>query len=269
MMSKLRVGIEINEILRARWLQFDRYYVQEFGEEAVPENQEYVYDLFSTYKWEDVVEVNKELKEPEDIPKDINPLEYQVNDNGEADADIFLFKKPEELKLTAKQVYNRFMFEDYLLEIHGSAPPMYRGMDLEVNKFLDKYSDTVEFSVLSVENKFSIPPTLFFLSKITSRFKNIRFVDKAEDMWEYVDILITTNPKLLDNGVPDGKFEMSHENEVNTINISQRDKHIIKLDRPYNKKCQDGAIKGQLLQINDLNGNEMFEKLINYNPKDK
>ena len=202
-MSKLKVGIDINEVLRARWLQFDRYYVQEFGEDSVPKDQAYVFDLFENYKWEDTVEEVKELKEPEDMPEDINPLEYQVDNNGEAEADIFLFKKTEEVKLTAKQVYNRFMYEDYLLEIHGSAPFMYRGMDLDVNNFLEKYGDTVDFVALSVENKFSIPPTLFFLSKMSSRFKNIAFVDKAEDMWNHTDVLITTNPEILDAGTPD------------------------------------------------------------------
>ena len=38
-MSKVKVGIDINEILRARWLQFDRFYVQEYGEDQVPEDQ--------------------------------------------------------------------------------------------------------------------------------------------------------------------------------------------------------------------------------------
>ena len=272
-MSKLKVGIDINEILRARWLQFDRFYAQEYGEDTIPEDQGYVYDFFKEYKWEDTVEVDKELKEPEDMPENINPLEYQVDENGQAEADIFLFKKPVETKLTAKEVYNRFMYEDYVFEIHGSAPPMYRGIEVHLNEFLLKYESVADFTLLSVENKFSIPSTLFFLSKITARFPSIRFVDKAVDMWDYVDVLITTDPEILDAGTPD------------IVYIPP--KQIIKLLRPYNEKSQDGALGlagRQILQIKDLTGydeddedkkrpttdegRELFQKIINYNPKD-
>lgn len=281
-MSKLKVGIDINEILRARWLQFDRFYVQEYGEDKVPEDQGYVYDFFKEYKWEDTIEVEKELKEPEDMPENINPLEYQVDEKGEADADIFLFKKSVETRLTAKEVYNRFMYEDYVFEIHGSAPPMYRGIEVHLNEFLLKYENVVDFTLLSVENKFSIPSTLFFLSKITARFPSVRFVDKAEDMWDYADVLITTDPELLNAGTPDGGFLTTPHGPLAI------EKYIIKLLRPYNEKCQDGALGlagRQILQLKDLTGyheNEdegkkrpttnkgrnLFQKIIKYNPKD-
>ena len=58
MSKKLKVGIDINEVFRAKWLQFDRFYTQEFGEEGIPE-QPYVYDFFKNYKFEDTVEFIK------------------------------------------------------------------------------------------------------------------------------------------------------------------------------------------------------------------
>ena len=196
-MSKLKVAIDINEVLRAKWVQFDKFYVEEFGEEGVPKEEQYVYDFFNTYQWKDTVETVREMREPEDTPDSIHPVDYQVNEKtGEAPADFMLFKRPEKVSLTAKEVFNRFMYEDYLFEIHGSAPMMYRNMDVHVNKFLEKYEDTAEFIVFSVENKFSIPPTLFFLSKTSSRFKKYQFVDKAVDMWKEADVLITTDPEV-------------------------------------------------------------------------
>jgi hypothetical protein len=242
MSKKLKIGIDVNEILRARWLQFDRFYVQEFGEEGAPKEQPYVYDFFGKYKWSGTTEVIKELKEPEDFPEDINPLDYQHNEKlGEAPADFALFKTPEEVHLTAKEVYNRFMYEDFLFEIFGSAPMMYKDMDLHVNKFYEKYKNTVDFVIVSKENIFSIPSTLFFLSKIRSRFGNYRFVETNEEMWEGLDILITTDPELLD-GSP-----------IRTI----------KLKRPYNEKNFNGIIT-PILQINDLIDNGEFEKIIDY-----
>lgn len=243
MSKKIKVGIDINEIFRAKWLQFDRFYAQEFGEEGVPE-EPYVYDFFKHYKFEDTTEIIRELKEEGDLPENINPIDYQINEkSGEAPADAFLFKKPEVIKLTAKEVYNRFMYEDFLFELHASAPIMYKGMDLHVNNFLEKYGETCEFTLFSVENKFSIPPTLFFLSKMTSRFKNIKFVDKSTEMFNDVDVLITTDPEILSLGVPWGK-------------------KIIKMKRPYNEKIKSSSMEA--LQIADLINNPEFEKIIKY-----
>jgi len=245
-MSKLKVGIVVDEILRAKWLQFDRFYVQEFGEEGVPEKQPYVYDFFNTYKWKDTEEIEREMREPEDTPEDINPLDYQVNEKGEAPADFMLFKKAEKIIIPARQVYNRFMYEDFLFEIHGAAPKMYPQLDLDVNNFLLKYENSADFIILSVENRFSIPPTLFFLSKISARFRNYIFVEKALDMWKNVDVLITTDPEILKLGTPWGK-------------------KLIKLTRPYNENIKTGSI--DVLQIADLNGDKEFEKIIKYKIK--
>jgi len=243
-MSKLKIGIDVNEVLRARWLQFDRFYAQEFDENELPEEQlPYVYDFFEKYDWKDIEEEVKEMREPEDTPDTINPIDYQVDEKGEAPADFLIFKKTEKVKLTAREVYNRFMYEDYLFEIHGAAPKMYGQMDLDVNNFLLKYDDTVDFTVMSVENRFSIPPTLFFLSKISSRFRNYKFVDKAVDMWKEVDVLITTDPEILKLGAPWGK-------------------KIIKLKRPYNENIKGGSL--EVLQIHDLTNNKEFEKIIKY-----
>ena len=245
MNKKLRVGIDINEVLRAKWLQFDRYYVEEFGEEGVPTEQLYVYDFVNSYKWKDTIEISKDLKEPEDMPENINPIDYQHNEKlGEAPADAFLFKAPEKIKLTAKEVYNRFMYQDFVYEIHGSAPIMYKNMDLHVKNFYEKYKDTVDFTLYSRENIFSIPSTLFFLSKITSRFSKYHFFEKNDEVWDNVDIFITTDPEFI-------------------ISIP-KNKKIIKLLRPYNEKFNISCIS-PVLQLNDLNGNEEFEKLIKYN----
>jgi hypothetical protein len=245
-MSKLKVGIVVDEILRAKWLQFDRFYAQEFGEEGIPEQQPYVYDFFKGYQWKDVVEEIQEMREPEDTPENINPIDYQVDEKGEAPADFMLFKPKEKVSLTARQVYNRFMYEDFLFELHGAAPKMYPQLDLDVNNFLLKYDETADFSILSVENRFSIPPTLFFLSKISTRFRTYRFVEKAVDMWKEVDVLITTDPEIIQLGAPWGK-------------------KLIKLKRPYNENLKSGSI--EVLQIADLIDNKDFEKIIKYKTK--
>ena len=242
--KKINIGIDINEVLRALWLQFDKYYVLEFGESGVPEDNKYSCDFFNDYKWNDITEIEKELKEPEEFNNDISPIYYQTDEkSNEALADSFLFKAPKKIELTAKEVYNRFLFEDYVYEIFALAPMMYKGMDLDIKNFLIKYKDYADFTLYSVENFFSIPSTLFFLSKITSRFKTIKFIDEPMEMWIDSDILITADPRILNNGTPWGK-------------------KLIKVSRPYNEKIDEGNLK--ILHVNDLINNEKFEKLIKY-----
>jgi len=242
--KKLRIGIDINEVLRARCLQINRFYAEEFGEEGIPENW-YVFDVFKNYKWSDTIEYTKDLKEPEDCPEHINPIDYQVDETtGEAPADFALFKPKKENRLTAKEMYNRFMYEDYVFEIHASAPIMYRGMDLHVKNFYEKYKNSAEFVIVSKENEFSTPSTLFFLSKMMCRFPKYIFYKNDENIWDSIDILVTTDPDILDGIIPE-------------------DKNVIKLIRPYNEECNKGLIS-DILQLNDLSENGEFEKIINY-----
>ncbi len=248
-MKKLKIGIDIDEVLRAKWIQFDRYYVEEFGEGGVPKENPYTHDFFKNYMWEDTVIKNTYLKEPEETPDLINPLDYQTDGDDEAPADFTLFKKEEE-KISADKQYKKFMYEDYVLEIHGTAPVMYKGMELHIDKFYKKYKDHADFVIMGKENWFSIAPTLFFLSKSMSRFKEYRFVDDLNEYWsDDIDLIITANPDLIKTK-PKGK------------------KHI-KLNRPFNGDADNGEIKN-ILQINDLTDNQIFEKMLNIkNEEDK
>jgi len=247
--KKIKIGIDIDEVLRAKWLQFDKYYVEEFGEDGTPEENPYTQNYFNNYVWKDVVEKNRYLKEPEDTPEKISPIDYLVDESGESPADSFIFKMEESNTLSAKEVYNRFMYEDYVLEIHGSAPLMYKRMELDIDKFIKKYEDFCDFVVLGKENWFSIPPTLFFLSKTMMRFKEYRFHDNYDEYWsDDVDIVITCNPDVME--------------------CKPNNKKHIKLDRPYNTQNKSGLINN-LLHVNDLINSEKFEKIIGYKKDEK
>lgn len=232
--NKPIISIDIDEILRNTWIQFDRMYVQEFGEEGIPE-EEYVFDYFNTYKWEGGIETVNILKD--DAPEDISPKDYQVDEKGESLADPFLFKK-EEKEYTAKEQFEKFMYEDYVFEIFGSAPQMYRGLDLHLNQFIKEFKDC-EINIVSKENEFSIPPTLFFLSKTMVRFKKYIFYNDYDEYWNDCDVLITTNPYLLEN--------------------KPEDKTVIKLNRPYNK---DIECENEYIQLYDLVNDNKFKKII-------
>lgn len=240
-MSKKVIGIDINEVLRARWIQFDKYYIQEFGDKGVPLDNSYVYDFFKYYKFEDKIIIEKELKEPEQMP-DISDIYYQVdNKTGECIADDFVFKPSKRIYLSKEEVYNKFLYHDYCFEIFGAAPLYYYNINVDVNNLYNKYKDNINLVVLSVENYYTISPTLFFLSKSMIKFKNIHFVDNPLDMWKFCDILITTDPSILSYGEPWSK-------------------KLIKVVRPYNENIKVGSLC--INNINDLLDNQKFEKLI-------
>jgi hypothetical protein len=78
---------------------------------------------------------------------------------------------------------------------------------------------------------------------VTSRFKNYCFVEKASEMWKHVDILITTDPEILESDIPWGK-------------------KLIKINRPYNEKIKAGSL--MVTHFVDLIDNQKFEKIIKY-----
>lgn len=241
-MKKIKIGIDLDEVIRAKWSQFDKYYCEEFGEDNVTEEGNYCLDFFDGYVWEDTVEENKLLNE--DIPDDINPKYYHDDENKVNDV---LFKTEKNI-LTAKDVYNRFMYEDFLSEIFGYAKLIKPNIDVKLNEFIRKYEinfNGVELILFSEENKLSIPPTLFFLSKIKVPFNEYKFYNDKNDAINDFDIVITTDPKIID-----------YEGD----NIK-----VIKIERPYNNETnKNGEIKG-LTHIDELISNPEFEKLINYN----
>ena len=150
----------------------------------------------------------------------------------------------EVIKYTARENYNKFMYEDYCFEIFGTAPKMYKRVDYDLDLFYKKFMKQFNFVLVSKENWFSIPPTLFFLSsQITSRIKKYVFAETNEEIWDEVDFLITTDPELLN---------------------PPKNKKVIKLNRPYNED-----IKTDLSAINfiELIKNDEFLELISFKPE--
>lgn len=237
--KKIKVGIDINELIRARSQQFDRYYVNEFGEEGAPKDQPYSYDFFNDYQWKDVNEDENILLD--DAPEDIDPRDYIVDPlTGVAPADVFLMKK-EVVRITAKEVYERFLYKDFVFEIFASAPSIYPNIELDLDKILRKYSKHVDFVLFSKENLYTRPSTFSFLSKSRCRFNEVRLYDNYNDLINGLDIVITTDPELI------------------TLIIDE--KVVFKADRPYNVNIEcDLAIAN----LQHLLTDERFKIMVGY-----
>ena len=73
-----------------------------------------------------------------------------------------------------------------------------------------------EFILISREGGMAIPSTLFFLAKTKSTCPNIKFVTDYSKVWDYVDVMVTDHPKI--------------------INTKPLEKINIVIDKEYNKK---------------------------------
>lgn len=104
---------------------------------------------------------------------------------------------------------NRFMYFEAPLEIFGHADQVSDNLINHFNTLLSiiKYEEEHEIELVSKEADKSIPSTFFFLSKTGCRADKVRFVNKAENEWDGLDILITANPQALLNK-PSGKISV-------------------------------------------------------------
>ncbi|MCD8206314.1 MAG: hypothetical protein LUD72_00085 [Bacteroidales bacterium] len=122
-------------------------------------------------------------------------------------------------------LYHAFRYEDYAFEIHSRADLMERNLIGVLNTWIngdlcnfdeDKNPDVVIVSPL--EGSLSLPSTLGFLSRVGLKAREFYFPVDSMTIWDRCDILITANPKLIEN-CPEGKT-------------------VLKINAPYNTKVK-------------------------------
>lgn len=219
-MGKVKLGIDIDEILRAKWLAFDRYYADEFGEDGIKEPFD-TYDLMNHYEFVETEQVDQLLRddflEDEKLQK-MSPTEYVVDpETGKSAMDDAAFKIEKKI-LSPQEVFDKFLYEDFNFEIHGSAPKLYMNADVDLGVFMKRYNEYFDFILFAKTKSISIPATLFFLSKMKVECKNIAFVYNNQEIFDQVDWVLTTDPSIADEK-PDGKV-------------------VVLLERLYNEKTQ-------------------------------
>lgn len=123
----------------------------------------------------------------------------------------------------SQQEYKRFVYEDYPYELFGKCETVNKYTSVYLNKWLEelKNIDTEEevtiIIVSPMEYGLTIQSTYFFLSKIGCRVREIYLPTDSLTIWDKCDVLITANPKLLENR-PNNKVS-------------------IKITADYNKEC--------------------------------
>jgi len=157
--------------------------------------------------------------------------EKYVGDIDITEEDVTNFNLIEFFKFDDINKLNSFLYLEAPLEIFGHAGQMSDGLMNHFNNFILEMRDDGEHEVelISLEVDKSIPSTFFFLSKLGAKIPNIRFVNKYEDKWNGIDVLITANPKTLECK-PSGKIG-------------------VKVNCPYNKETKSDYEVNSLLDF--------------------
>ena len=132
------------------------------------------------------------------------------------EGDVTEFDLMKYFKFNSVDEMNKFLYDEAALEISGHADQLHDNIMNQFNMFLMDIRDDEEheIEIVSREAVKSIPSTLFFLSKLSCRASNIRFVMAYDEYWDGVDVLITANPKALESK-PDGKISIKIKSSYN------------------------------------------------------
>lgn len=144
---------------------------------------------------------------------------YREKDIEITEDDITEFDLVKYFEFESKEDMYKLFYEEGALETFGMPDQMHDNIMSKLNIFnLDMIDEEEGVEVMIIERAVSRAKggTLFFLSKLDCEIPEIRFVNEYEDMWNYVDVLVTANPIAIESK-PEGKV-------------------CVKIDASYNKE---------------------------------
>ncbi len=196
--NKKVLGIHIDGVIRNKFDQFDRIYrkknIVNPGLVDMNENFEYV-------------------------KKDTNVAEEQrleILTNRLIHWPISTYNLRNHYEFENEQAFNKFLFDDYVFEIFGSAGQHPKSMD-SANRLqgMGEAFNSYDTVLICPGKDQVVTATLYFLTKSASRIKKMLFTDDPETIWSNCDVVITDSPDLLDNK-PSGKKTIKVVREYNT-----------------------------------------------------
>jgi len=182
----MRIGIEMNGVLRDTLLKFRQLY-EKFNIDLMPELEEGQEPVFKY-----------EVVEP------IDSLDLLKH---------FTFPSKDE--------FYSFMYEEHPMEIFGHSPSVEMSTMNDLNEFYYEMRDNHDILIVSDEIGKSKPASLFFLSKFGCLVEKVKFYSEStiDSMWSEIDVLLTANPNLLLNYPKDKKvikFETEYNKQVDS-----------------------------------------------------
>lgn len=182
----MKIGIDVNGVLRDTYTKFQRVYESNLIENNLENDPN-----------------NHVLEEVEEFV-----YEFEGPITSSTLTDFFKFKDQEE--------YLKFMYEEFPMQIFGHAPSTEMNTFNILNETYLEFRSQHDLLIVSNEIGKAKPSTLFFLSKFGCLFEKIVFYSQStiDSLWNEVDILVTSNSELLENH-PSGKILIKYETEYN------------------------------------------------------
>lgn len=193
----MRIGIDVNGVLRDTVSKFDQLYTKHL----IDKEQ----DVFLGQTFELDMSGNTELIESKENNFDYTKLSEVTSLDFKKH---YSFKNDEELF--------SFMYEEYSMELFGHAPSSEMTTFNILNDLYFEFREKNDIVVVSSEIGKSKPSTLFFLSKFGCLIERVFFFSEVtkKSMWNEIDILLTADPTLLLE-VPDGKIVVKYKTSYN------------------------------------------------------
>jgi hypothetical protein len=197
----MRIGIEINGVLRDTIGKFTQLYEKHMIEENNTEGKTFDIDISGN---------TEEIINSEDF-------EYKIL------SDVTSLNLIDHFNFNDKTELYSFMYEDFVMQIFGHAGSTETFTFNDLNDIYLKYRDNNEMVIVSDEMGRSKPASLFFLSKFGCLLEKIKFYSNStiNSMWDEIDVLLTANPTLLLEKPKDKivvKFNTNYNKNVNCEN---------------------------------------------------
>jgi len=174
----MRIGIEINGVLRDTLKKIQQEYEKWYIENPFKEETEFEYKVISELTTLDIM----------------SHLSFKDKD----------------------ELYD-FLYKEHTMEIFGHSGSVEMTSMNDLNDFYLDVRDSHDILILSDEIGKSKPASLFFLSKFGCLIENVKFYSEItiNSMWNSIDILLTANPNLLLN-IPQDKLVIKYETSYNS-----------------------------------------------------
>jgi hypothetical protein len=173
----MRIGIEINGVLRDTIGKFTQLYEKHMIEEKDHDGKTFELDMSGN---------TEELVSKEEF-------KYEIL------SDVTSLDLMQHFKFNDKEELYSFMYEDFAMQIFGHAGSTETFTFNDLNEIYHKYRDKNELLIVSDEMGKSKPASLFFLSKFGCLLEKIKFYSNLTkiSMWNEIDVLLTSNPDLI------------------------------------------------------------------------
>jgi hypothetical protein len=174
----MKIGIELNGVLRDTLRKIQQEYEKWYIENPLKEETEFEYKVIS----------------------DLTTLNISEH---------LTFKDEDD-------VYN-FLYKEHTMEIFGHAGSVETSSIMDFNDFYLNMRDEHDILVVSDEMGKSKPASLFFISKFGCLVETVKFYSEStiNSLWDSVDVLLTANPQLLLNH-PEGKVVIKYDTTYNS-----------------------------------------------------